>query len=422
MGDHMILNEEQKKVVQSTEHFLFLLAGAGSGKTRVIVEKIKKLIDESIDPKDILAITFTRKSANEMRERVNNHDVHIHTFHQFCLEQLRLNEHYTYKIINEESVPFHQDERLKISIYKNSLYRTIKPKIYDKYQTYLKDNNIKDFDDMLLDFILLVQTKKYKPCFKYIFIDEFQDTNLLQYEVLKKLIHKDTHVLAVGDPDQSIYQFRGAHSKIISLYIEEYKAKTYMLSTNYRSTPEIIKLANAIITKNNRKFKKILITKHQPHITPKIIRHMNETDESHFIINSIKDLHKQGVKLHQIAILFRNHYRSYELKYQLDILDFLYQHESNQLQNQGIHLLSIHQAKGLEFDVVFIIGLEKYVLPSVHEHTQTEQDEERRLMFVAVTRAKKQLILSYVQYNSFNILQRPSIFIKECGLKIQKNK
>jgi DNA helicase-2/ATP-dependent DNA helicase PcrA len=418
----MILNEEQKKVVQSKEPFLFLLAGAGSGKTRVIVEKIKKLIDEGLSPSDILAITFTRKSAHEMRERINNQDVHIHTFHQFCFDQLKLNSDYAYHVIDEDNMSFHKDELLKITKYKNSLYRTMKPKIYDKYQRHLRDNNMKDFDDMLLDFIKLVSSKKYTSHFKYIFIDEFQDTNLLQYEVLKKLIHKDTHVLAVGDPDQSIYQFRGAQSKIITLYIEEFKAKTYTLSTNYRSTPEIIKVANLIISKNNRKFKKTLQTEHPSHLTPLVIRHKRETDESNFIIETIKSLNKQGIKHHQIAILFRNHYRSYELKYQLDMLDILYQHESNQVVNQGIHLLSIHQAKGLEFEVVFIIGLEKHVLPSIHEHTQSEQDEERRLMFVAVTRAKKQLILSYVQYNSFNILQKPSIFIKECGLKIQKNK
>jgi DNA helicase-2/ATP-dependent DNA helicase PcrA len=417
----MILNNEQKKVVESNEPFLFLLAGAGSGKTRVIVEKIKKLIHDGVNPEHILAITFTKKSSLEMMERLEQSEISIHTFHQFCFQKLKAYSSYGYNLIDEEHSPFSKDELLKITKYKNGLYRIRKPKIFNSYQAHLLSNRLKDFDDLLLDFIKLIKTNLYISPYKHIFIDEFQDTNLLQYEVLKKMIHKDTHVLAVGDPDQSIYRFRGASAKIISLYIEDYQAKTYVLSTNYRSTPEIIGVANRLIKRNNRKFKKELITVNPSFIKPYVIKHQDESVESMFIIEKIKDFKKSGIKDHQIAILFRNHYRSYTLKYMLDTHDISYQHEDH-APNQGIHLLSMHQAKGLEFDVVIIIGCEKYVIPSVHDYTQTEQDEERRLMFVAITRAKKQLILSYVTYNSFNVLQRPSIFIKECGLKIQKNK
>ena len=417
----MQLNDEQKKVIESKDRFLFLLAGAGSGKTRVIVEKIKYLIKNGINPHHILAITFTRKSAFEMKERVNMDEVAIHTFHQFCLLKLK-DFTYNYNMVDDEKIPFNQEQSLKITRYKNSLYRKRKPFIYDKYQSYLKINQLKDFDDLLHDFIDLIQSKKYRPTYLYIFIDEFQDTNLLQYEVLKRLISKDTKVLAVGDPDQSIYAFRGAHSTIISKYIKDYKAKIYTLQTNYRSSPEIIKYANRLIAFNNRKFKKSLCTFNPSSKLPDIYRHINETQESLWLIEHMKSLFKEGIKHHQIAILYRNHHRSYELKYQLDELDFPYMSEHQTSSQNGIHLLTIHQAKGLEFDIVYIIGLEKNALPSSHVHTQSHIDEERRLMFVAMTRAKIRLILSYVMFDSFGQLKKPSIFIKECGLKIQKIK
>lgn len=417
----MQLNDEQKKVIESNNRFLFLLAGAGSGKTRVIVEKIKNLIQLGVHPKDILAITFTRKSAQEMKDRVQHSEVNIHTFHQFCFIKLQ-ESIYNFHLVDEEKIPFNNEQLLKITRYKNSLYRKRKPFIYDKYQSYLHDHNLKDFDDLLHDFIKHIQSKKYNPIYRYLFIDEFQDTNLLQYEVLKRLITKDTSVLAVGDPDQSIYAFRGAQSHIITQYIKDYQAKIFTLQTNYRSSPEIITCANRLISYNNRKYKKNLITHHPSQEQPKIFRHINESSESLWLIDQVNAWIKKGYKYKDIAVLYRNHDRSYELKYQLDAIDFPYINEKNENHHSGIHLLTIHQAKGLEFDIVYIIGLEHRVFPSSYVHTQSHLDEERRLMFVAMTRAKQRLILSYVLQDSFKQRKKPSKFIKECGLKIQKIK
>lgn len=417
----MQLNDEQKKVIESNHRFLFLLAGAGSGKTRVIVEKIKHLVQSGVNPKLILAITFTRKSAYEMRERVSNKEIDIHTFHQFCY--LRLTEQvYPYHLVDEDKIPFNQEQLLKITRYKNSLYRKRKPFIYDKYQSYLVNNKLKDFDDLLHDFIKLNQARKYKSSYQYIFIDEFQDTNLLQYEVLRKLIIKDTSVLAVGDPDQSIYAFRGAHSKIITQYVKDYQATIFTLQTNYRSSPEIITCANKLISYNNRKYKKDLITQNPSIELPKIYQHTHESTESLWIIEQIKGWIKQGYRHEEIAILYRNHDRSYELRYQFDAIDLPYIKDKNEYDHSGVHLLTVHQAKGLEFNIVFIIGLEDRVFPSSYVHTQSHLDEERRLMFVAVTRAKQRLFMSYVLQDSFQQRKKPSKFIKECGLKIQKIK
>ena len=415
----MKLNQEQEKVIKSNERFLFLLAGAGSGKTRVIVEKIKRLIDEGVEPTSTLAITFTKKSAFEMRERSNHPDVHIHTFHQFCYLGLKQIENRTFTLVDETKLKYSKEDLLKISTYKNSLYRTSKPKSFDSYQSDILKNNEKDFDDLLLDYLKLLKKDKNIHTFQFIFIDEFQDTNLLQYEILKQLINKHTHVLAVGDPDQSIYQFRGANAKIIDLYISDFNAVKYTLSINYRSNQTIINHANQLIDYNNRKHKKELHAHSKQTSVVTTFYFEDEVHEANQIIHMIHHFLNQKFKLNEICVLYRNHYRSYELKYQLGLQEIPY-HTADYESNIGIHLLSIHQAKGLEFDIVFIIGLEKGLLPSVKNNTQSERDEERRLMFVAITRARHHLYFSHVRVNSLNIRQKPSKFIRESGFKHTK--
>jgi len=412
----MELNDEQKKVVDSNERFLFLLAGAGSGKTRVIVERIKHLLSKGVQPKEILAITFTRKAAHEMRERVGNDQVDIHTFHQFCF--LRLKEDYkmSFTMVEEEKLPFRRDELLQITRYKNNLFQMPRPYQYTKYQAYLKTHGIKDFDDLLLDMIRILKgTHNYH--YRYLFVDEFQDTNLLQYELLKYLIKKDTSVLAVGDPDQSIYRFRGASSKIISLYVKSFHAKVYTLKINYRSSPNIILHANRIIRRNDRLYQKDLIPFHQHRFHAYAIHQMDETKEAMMIGRLLKYLQRQHISLNQIAVLYRNHNRVYTLLQHLHDSFIPYQIDDHSADSFGLHLMTIHQAKGLEFEAVIIIGLEQGVLPSNQENRQRELEEERRLMFVAITRAKRFLYLSHVTLNSTSHRFPSSQFIRESGVK-----
>jgi DNA helicase-2/ATP-dependent DNA helicase PcrA len=411
-----MLNQEQEKVINANERFLFLLAGAGSGKTRVIVEKIKRLIDEGVEPHTILAITFTRKSAHEMKERVNHEQIAVHTFHQFCYLGLEKYNQSEISLIDETKLDFKKEDLLKISKYKNSLYRTSKPKSYHRYQNQLMLNQQKDFDDLLLDYVSILKKNKDIHTFKHIFIDEFQDTNLLQYELLKQLIKKDTHILAVGDPDQSIYQFRGANAKIIDCYLFDFQATTYTLTTNYRSTQTIINYANQLINYNNRKHKKKLYSNSKLKSNVISFYFEDEVEEAVRIIQLIHHFNKLGFQHQEICILFRNHYRSYELRHQLKLSDLNF-NTGDQYSYQSVHLLSIHQAKGLEFDIIIIIGLEKGLFPSLKNNTQSERDEERRLMFVAMTRARCHLFFSHVRLNSLNNIQKPSIFLTECGVK-----
>jgi DNA helicase II / ATP-dependent DNA helicase PcrA len=424
MGDEMILNEEQKKVVYSNERFLFLLAGAGSGKTRVIVERIKYLIETGIEPHQILAITFTRKASFEMKERIENSLVHIHTFHQFCYQRLMEDFKQEFKMIDESVISFKKEHLLEITKYKNSLYRTKKPRQFDLYQTSLFNHQMKDFDDLLLDFYFKIRYINHDYRYLYIFIDEFQDTNLLQYELLKLLIRKNTNVLAVGDPDQSIYAFRGASSRIINQYIKDYQAKLYTLSVNYRSSSTILYHANRLIGRNNRRYHNILIPTNQGNQKVYSIQFLNEFVEAEQLILLIKKLQKFKIKSEEIAILYRNHQRAYELQKTMREQDISFQTYDDQKMDhqQGIQMMTIHKAKGLEFDAVIIIGLEMGVLPSSHDNTQWEKDEERRLMFVAMTRARDHLYFSSIEKDYLYHTFTSSVFISESGLKTIKNK
>lgn len=414
----MKLNDMQKKVVYTHEPFLFLLAGAGSGKTRVVIERIKYLLESGIDKKKILALTFTHKASKEMQFRIGDENLAIHTFHQFCLQQLKKDKTYDYNIFLEDEHRFTKVELLTIQIYKNSYFKTKKPKIYDRYQHYLYNYHLKDFDDILIDFYKLINIKKKVYKYNYLFVDEFQDTNYLQYMILKALISKDTKVLCVGDPDQSIYRFRGAEPKIINHFIKDYQAKVEMLTINYRSNATILKHANRLIKRNYRNLKKELLSfyKHTNQISSYIF--MSLDDESNTIKDMIKSFISSGIKPKEIAILYRNNYRSYHLKNHFKIIEFSYYNDTNlSFQDHHIHMLTIHQAKGLEFEVVIILGLEANIFPSIQTNQKQFLEEERRLMFVAMTRAKEHLIFTHIRYNDYFQRQSPSLFIKECGIK-----
>src|SRR5690606_34483134 len=202
--------------------------------------------------KEILAITFTKKASIEMKSRLSNQKIEIHTFHAYCYK--RLSERNQFKIF-EADQRFTDDEILAIANYKNSLYQIKKPKVFEIYKMYLKEKGLMDYDDLMLETIKYV---KHHP-FKYIFIDEFQDTNLLQFKLLETMIKKDTFVFTVGDPDQSIYAFRGARFELIDKFVKQYHATVLKLSKNYRSNDLIINAANNLIKHNKNRFKKHLV-------------------------------------------------------------------------------------------------------------------------------------------------------------------
>lgn len=353
----MTLNDKQLEAVKHMEGPCLVLAGAGSGKTRVLIERIVNLIDNGISPYNILAITFTNKAAKEMRTRVENklgyetNSIFIGTFHSFGLRILRENYvdiGYTSNItiLDTDDVKAIVKRILKQNGYDPAKYeiRTIINKIssakndgispneysklflndldiviglvYKEYTKLLKDNNSVDFDDLLLKPVELFKKnksilEKYQERFKYILVDEYQDTNGIQYELCKLLAGKYKNIFVVGDANQSIYSFRNADYRNILNFERDYKnAKVILLEENYRSTNNILKAANSVI-KNNSEGKKLNLwsSKSDGELIT-YVRCEDEIKEANYVITKIKELVQQGYKYSDMAVLYRTNAQS----------------------------------------------------------------------------------------------------------------
>ena len=346
-----MLNKEQKLIVNSVEGPIRVLAGPGSGKTRTIVQRIAYLIKKKVNPKDILAITFTNKAAIEMKNRINNlideseSKVFVSTFHSFCAKLIRRNHKYIddfkhdyiildetdkktliKKIIRELEIDeLEMDVKDIISFItftktngdekRNdkdlSNFDKHKFQIYDEYISYQRQNNSLDFDDLVVKAIEILEKNRlvkeyYNERFKYVHVDEFQDTNFIQYKLIKLLINKNENICVVGDPDQNIYSWRGSKIEIILNFDKDYpKTKTFYLTQNYRSTKNILNVANDFIQKENFNSERVLFTKN---IIGDLINYYQgyvEDDEAAWITSQILILAEKGVKLKEITILYR---------------------------------------------------------------------------------------------------------------------
>lgn len=621
------LNNHQKEAVNALEGAVAVIAGAGSGKTRTLTYRIANMIEKNIFPSAILAVTFTNKAAREMKERVvdligpQGFAPTISTFHSFCARFLRdeikhLGEPYTrhYLILDEDDSKQvirdtvkelnldpnrYNSNRLKdyFSKVKNGQYDTLEyeeEKIFIKYNEYLKSNNSMDFDD-LLNFTLKILREQpsvlsfYQEQYKYILIDEFQDTNIIQYELIRLLGDRYKNVFIVGDPDQSIYGFRGANYENYTFFLSDFKPTVIVLDENYRSSMNILNAANSLISNNrNRKTDKQL--KSDLGQGPLVIKEVRESDkdEAYFVARAIEILVSGGYQFKDVAVLYRSNaigrifeeaFLRYNIPYIIyggisffsrkeikDMLSYirlaLFEHDNISLKriintprrkigqttisklesyaaihhvsmyeaidhlnvggqtkealfefkkmikvlreeinqvydltqvvdfalqlsgyeemlrlegNEGkdrydniqelksifyngavdykgtnlekieqilddmalktdldleddkntVKVATIHQVKGLEFKAVFMVALEETVFPSDISGSFTEIEEERRVAYVGVTRAKERLILSYakqrfrygqIQYN------QPSRFIEDMGLDQPKEK
>jgi len=340
------LNESQLKAVIHPSGPLFVVAGAGTGKTRTLTARIAYLIMEGVNPKRILAVTFTNKAAREMKQRVidmtgpHAMDVWLYTFHAFGLQILRRHIQelpYGYKpsftVIDEEDgrkivsdvvkslgfdIKMFSVKALKglISLFKcermEEFERSDEEKIYKGYQQYLRENQLVDFDDLLIYTHELLDSyphikAKYQTAFDHVLVDEFQDTDLIQYKILKILGDLHKNVFVVGDPDQSIYGFRGANYNNSRYFIRDFKAEEVILDKNYRSTNYILQAANKLIANNlNRPSQKNLES--DLGLGNPIIYHTAQSDyqETFYVINEINKLIQQGYSYDDIAILYRN--------------------------------------------------------------------------------------------------------------------
>lgn len=457
------LNNQQKQAVLHQDGPLLVVAGAGTGKTKVITRRISHLMEKGALPRNILAVTFTNKAAREMKERVGETGrggPTIGTFHSIATDILRkhgnnINISPDFSIIDEKE----SSETIKSCIEKlrldsrqfrpNYIYNLISQKksrpvsdpddsdnlpknlndITEEYQKCLKEQNSLDFDDLIRKTVMLFEKfpevlEVYQKKWPYIHVDEYQDTDPMQDRLVSLLGQKWKNICVVGDEDQSIYGFRGADFKnILNFETKWPEAKIITLERNYRSTKKILDAANAVISRNEIRRDKNLFTKEKAGPKISVREAENEKEEADFIAGKIKSLLEKEILDSPVAILCRanSQFPVFEeafLKHSIP-----YQAASSQdtlvLGEQPVRLMTVHAAKGLEFRNVFVTGLEKGLFP----HSLGEKEEERRLFYVGLTRAKENLFLSYSKYRSVfggKQINQPSPFLADIPKNLLK--
>ena len=353
------LNEPQREAVYHTDGPLLILAGAGSGKTRVLTHRIAYLIGErGVDAWNILAITFTNKAAEEMRQRVDNlvgfgaESVWVSTFHSACVRILRrfidrlgYENHFTIYDTDDQKTLIKEvcrkvdvdtkvfKERSLLSAISSAKNEMILPdefelnaggdfakmkiaKVYREYEAQMRANNALDFDDLLVKTVQLLQTQpdvleSYQERFRYIMVDEYQDTNTVQFQLVSLLAGKYKNLCVVGDDDQSIYKFRGANIRNILDFEHEFPdAKVIKLEQNYRSTGNILNAANSVIANNRGRKEKSLWTENGEGELIRLRQFDTAFDEADFIGEDIKSAVRQGGSYNDSAVLYRTNAQS----------------------------------------------------------------------------------------------------------------
>ena len=356
------LNKEQE-IVKKTDGSMLVVAGAGTGKTRVLVEKVIHLLDRGVEASEILVLTFTNKAGDEMRERILSRKHHtkipfIGTFHSFCAKLLRefgevvgIEKNFvildadasrrivkscmkqigiddiTPKVIQKAISVVKINEALtgEKNIYTvvNEEVQQVVEQVFPLYKKNVRDEGAVDFDDLLIYATNLLEQREsirniVSSMYSHILIDEFQDTDSLQNKLIHLLKNEKTSVIAVGDTDQTIYSWRGADVHNLLTFEQQHKgAKTFLLTKNYRSSKTILDAANAVIEKNILRQKKELRSTRE---TGKCIEFMcsyDEEEEAEAVAEKILEVHKMGVPYREIAVLFRVNFQSRALEMQL---------------------------------------------------------------------------------------------------------
>lgn len=346
------LNQNQLLAVQTIDGPVMVMAGAGSGKTKVLTERISYLIQEHfVSPYQILAVTFTNKAANEMKDRISKQlsidprYMWISTFHSFCSRLLRLEIEGRLGNFTKNFLILDEDDSIKIikEILKNKEIDDIKPKelknliskekngskvflrdpflkriyesVFQQYQAYLAENNMLDFDDLIFKTIELFKKnpdllEKYQEKFQYILVDEFQDTNEVQYQLIYMLASRYRNIFVVGDDFQSIYSFRGAKIENIDRFRKDFAGELIKLEQNYRSTTQILNLANQVIEHNPNQIKKVMFSDNKNGSFPFYYQAASEKAEAMFVVDKIKKFHIEGDPYQEFAIMYRTNYIS----------------------------------------------------------------------------------------------------------------
>ncbi len=349
------VTESQKEAITHIDGPLLVIAGAGSGKTRVITRRVGYLVEQGTAPANILSITFTNKAANEMKDRLGEfldlRGMWVSTFHAMCsrilrseIEQMGFTRNFSIydtadqskcvkAVMNElnldttnwrpgavaASISNAKSELLSVeefSKYKSGYYNDVVSKVYTKYQKYLEANNALDFDDLLSKIVHLFRNfpdvlEKYQDKFRYILIDEYQDTNHAQYTITQLLAQKYGNICATGDPDQSIYGWRGANIRNILNFEKDYpETTTVRLEQNYRSTKNILHVASEVIKNNQSRKPKSLWTENDEGNRVRVIHCEDENIESREIAATISEFNKNRNTYSDMAVFYRTNAQS----------------------------------------------------------------------------------------------------------------
>lgn len=364
------LNAEQLEVVMAGEGAMLVIAGAGSGKTRTLTYRVSRLIEDGVDPAEILLLTFTNKASREMLSRVeqlvtiDTRRIWGGTFHSVGNRLLRryaeiIGYRPNFSILDAEDAKEMMESAvsafgiktlekrfpkgdilldiysflintrtpLELELENNyphfAMYRDEIVSVFRKYKERKRDANTMDFDDLLLHWKLLLDEHEevagaLKRRFRYILVDEYQDTNKLQADVVDAMASERRNVMVVGDDAQSIYSFRGASfENILTFPVRFPEAKIFRLETNYRSTPQILTLANRVIEHNRYQFRKELRAVRGDGPDPAVVGVDDVFAQASFVAQRILELRDEGEKLSDIAVLYRSHYQSLELQMEL---------------------------------------------------------------------------------------------------------
>lgn len=429
--DYFKMNPQQQKIIEDGDGVVIVNAGPGTGKTKTLTGRIAHLIkNKNVKSNEILALTFTNRAAGEMLDRLQSSVgimPFITTFHGLCYDLLK-NWGEEFEIILEEE----RDELIKRILKERKVklsrhdFSTILSQVKNStshielssetelliaaYNKQLVETKRLDFDDLIMKAWEALKNDKTKrsalqKLYHYILVDEFQDSNDLQYELMRLLLNKEQNFFVIGDPLQSVYGFRGANPNIFERLKKDFvQAREEFLEINYRSHSQIVEFSKCIFPK----LAKINAFSQTPG-TVGLIETLNEYSEAEWIVRFINEKiggsellnatdtgEKSRIDFSDFAIIYRTHALAHILEKRLSESGFPYQivKEDSVLEGHHIKLLSMHAAKGLEFDYVFICGFEDGLIP---HQKMIDLEEEKRLLYVAMTRAKKELYMLYTK-------------------------
>lgn len=451
------VNPAQWKAISHKGKHLLIVAGPGTGKTHTLTYRIAQIVEKLAPDKKILAITFTNKTAQEMRERLNqrlgrrDERIEVGTFHSFSLQLIR-------QFINQTSLPeefevaspetitdlakaIWPQKSLKgrriileqISQWKSALPAGDMPEEVSFYNQKLRDRRLLDFDDLLWETLQLLQNNPkvlaaIHKTYAAIFVDEYQDINAIQHALLKIWVGNEGSLTAIGDPNQAIYGFRGSDVSFFTRFVSDFPgAVTLSLSENYRSAPNLLSACGQVMARSKSAHVPELVAKIYTKGLLTIYQAPSDKAEAEYVVHEVEKMVGGTSMFSQdsgrvtgqqdsqqtfgdIAVLYRLNNERLALREAFErsgipyhiagpasenCIDELcpFRGEDVSYEAEKVCLMTLHAAKGLEFPVVFIVGCEKNLLPLDLENMTADQEEERRLLYVGMTRARKRLYL-----------------------------